>query len=195
MCAIAPSTPSTTFAAITRRGTPCTSRPRSAGRTRGSTRPHGRVAAHLAARVEQRAHERRQVRRDAGRVDQQRLGGAADAGAAQLGVQHDRARHVEVGGAIHVDVADALEVADHRHARLLLHARDEALAAARHDHVDVVGHAGEHVADGRAVLVGTSWMQASGRPAARSPSTRQAWIACSSDGSRCRRAGSPRCPT
>ena len=84
-------------------------------------------------------------------VDQQRLGRAADAGAPQLRVQHDRARHLEVGVAVDVDVADALEVADHRHPRLGLHARDEALAAARHDHVDEVGHAGEHLADRGAV--------------------------------------------
>ena len=40
--------------------------------------------------------------------------------------------------AIDVHVAVALEMADHRHARLLLHALDQALAAARHDDVDVV---------------------------------------------------------
>ena len=43
---------------------------------------------------------------------------------------------VEVGGRVDVDVADAFEVREDRHARLLLHARDQALAAARHDHVD-----------------------------------------------------------
>ena len=41
-----------------------------------------------------------------------------------------------VGGLVDIDVADAFEMREHRHARLGLHARDQALAAARHDHVD-----------------------------------------------------------
>ena len=60
-------------------------------------------------------------------------------------------RHVEVGVAIDVDVAHAFEMREHRHARLLLHALDEALAAARHDDVDAAVEAGQHVADGGAV--------------------------------------------
>ena len=40
---------------------------------------------------------------------------------------------------------------EHRHARFLLHARDQALAAARHDHVDGAVEAGEHHADRGAV--------------------------------------------
>ena len=94
---------------------------------------HGVIAAHLAAGRQQILDQRRQVRRDAGPVHQQRLGGAADAGAPQLGVEHDGARHGQVGVPVHVDMAVAFEVADHRHARFLLDARHQALAAARHD--------------------------------------------------------------
>ena len=52
---------------------------------------------------------------------------------------------------VHVGVADALEVADDRHARVLLHARDQAVAAARHDHVDELLHVREQIADGLAI--------------------------------------------
>ena len=85
---------------------------------------------------------RRKVRGGAGAIDQQGLGSAADAGAAHLGVERDGARHAHVRVAIDVHVAVALEMADHRHARFLLHALDQTLAAARHDHVDVIRHAG-----------------------------------------------------
>ena len=37
---------------------------------------------------------------------------------------------------VDIDVADAFEMGEDRHARLVLHARDQALAAARHDDVD-----------------------------------------------------------
>ncbi len=40
---------------------------------------------------------------------------------------------------------------EHRHARLGLHAADQVLAAARHDHVDRAVEAGEHHADRLAV--------------------------------------------
>ena len=84
-------------------------------------------------------------------VDQQRLGRAADAGAPHLGVEHDRLRHVELGRLVHVDVANAFEMREHRHARLRLHARDQALAAARHDDVDGAVEPGEHHPDRGAV--------------------------------------------
>ena len=94
-----------------------------------------------------RDHDRHQVRRRAGAVDEQRLGGAADAGAAHLGVERDGARHAHVGVAIDIHVAVAFEVSDHRHARLLLHPRHQTLAAARHDDVEILAHPGKHVAD------------------------------------------------
>ncbi len=84
-------------------------------------------------------------------VDQQALGRAAHAGAPHLGVEHQRDRDVEIGAAIDVGVADAFEMREHRHAGLGLHAGDEALAAARHDHVDGAVEARQHVADGVAI--------------------------------------------
>ena len=80
---------------------------------------------------------------------------------------------------IDIDVADALEVTDHRHARFLLHARDEALAAARHDarrSQPVRPH--EHQADRRAVgrrhELDARFGQSRGAQARR---RRHAWIA------------------
>ncbi len=86
-----------------------------------------------------------------GAIDQQRLGGAAHAGAAHLGVDDERFCHRQVRAAIDVGVADAFQVREHRHARFVLHARDEALAAARHDHVDGAVEPLQHQADGLAV--------------------------------------------
>ena len=60
-------------------------------------------------------------------------------------------RHGEIGGAVDVGVADAFEVREHRHARFVLHAVDEALAAARHDDVDRAVEALQHEADGVAI--------------------------------------------
>ena len=45
----------------------------------------------------------------------------------------------------------AFEVREHRHARLGLHPGDEALAAARHDHVDCAVKTRKHQADRGAV--------------------------------------------
>ena len=73
-------------------------------------------------------------------VEQQALHRAADAGAPGLGVQHHLGRHRRVGGRTDIDVADAFEMGKDRHPRLALDEPDEALAAARHDHVDMLGH-------------------------------------------------------
>ena len=58
--------------------------------------------------------------------------------------------------------------ADHRHARLLLHARDQALAAARHDHVDAVAVEPASMCPTAArSVVGTIWiggLRQAGRP-------------------------------
>jgi hypothetical protein len=62
-----------------------------------------------------------------------------------------------------VGVADAVEVGEHRHARIGLHPRDQALAAARHDHVDQARRR-QHRADRRAVLRRHSWTAAAGTP-------------------------------
>ena len=57
------------------------------------------------------------------------------------------ARHGEIGAFMHIDVAHAFEMREHRYARFFLHAGDEALAAARHDYVDGATEAREHEAD------------------------------------------------
>ena len=110
---------------------------------------HCLVPAHLAARVEQRAHDR--FGAGPATIEQHRFGRAAHAGPPQLCVQHDLARHRRIGIAIDVDVAVALQMSDDRHARFLLHALDQTAPAARHDDVDEVHHAREHVAHRGAV--------------------------------------------
>ena len=107
------------------------------------------------------------------RVDEQRLGRAAHAGAPHLGVEHDLLRHLEIGGRVHIDMADAFEMREDRHARLRLHAGDEALAAARHDHVDHAAEAREHEADRRAVGGRHELHRVGGQPARSRPSTRR----------------------
>ena len=160
-----------------------TSPPRVAGFTRASAALHGGVAAHFAAGVEQHGDQRLEMRRRHGAIDQQRLGRAADAGAPHLGVEHDGLGHVERGGLVDIDMADAFEMREHRHARFGLHARDQALAAARHDDVDgAVETVQHHRRRRRGRAVGTSWIAASGRSAARRPSTSAAWMARTSDG-------------
>ena len=106
------------------------------------------VAAHRAARGEQRLDERGEHRRRGGAVDQQRLGGAADAGAPHLRIDDDPDRLVEVRRAIDVDVHEPFEMREDGDPRLALHALDEALAAARHDDVERSPEALQHFADG-----------------------------------------------
>ena len=122
-----------------------------AGLTRASVFCCRSVAAHLAACFEQRLYQRGQDIRRGRRIDEQRFRRPAHAGAAHLGVEHDAHRHVEIGVTVDVGVAEALEVREHRHARLLLHALDQALAATRHDDIDGAVEAAKHVADGGAV--------------------------------------------
>src|SRR5256884_2096518 len=64
---------------------------------------HGRVAAHLAAGFDQHLDQRLQIDRCACAIDEQRFGRAADAGPAHLSVQHDRLRHIQIGGSIDID--------------------------------------------------------------------------------------------
>ena len=95
------------------------------------------------------AKRRQHLPRDAAR-DQQRLHGVAGAVALRLGVVGDAHRLVEIGLVVDVDVAHAVQVLDHRDARLARQALDQSLAAARHDDVDVFLHRDE-LADGGAV--------------------------------------------
>ncbi len=91
---------------------------------------------HLAARLHQRLDQRRKQPVGIIAVDQQRLGRPANAGPPHLGIDDDRNGHVEIGGAVHIDVAETFEMRKDRHPRLALHPRNEALATARHDDVD-----------------------------------------------------------
>ena len=115
-------------------------------------RLRARVAAHLAAGVDEILDDRLQVRGHARAIDEDRFRRAANARAPQLRVLRDAPRHVEIRGGVDVRVADAFEMAHDRHARILLHARDQTLAAARHDDVDEAGHVAQHDADGFAIL-------------------------------------------
>ena len=63
-------------------------------------------------------------------------------------------RLFEIGFGVDINVHDAFEMGEDRHARLGLHPRDQAFAAARHDHVDGAVEAGQHGADGGAVAGG-----------------------------------------
>ncbi len=109
-------------------------------RRRGDPRVHRlhiHVAAHFALGVDQRRHQR--CRRAIGAIDQHRLGRAAHAGSPHLGIDDQRLRHGGVGRTVDIAVVDAVQVGEHRHPRLFLHPRDQALAAARHDQVDELG--------------------------------------------------------
>ena len=83
-------------------------------------------------------------------VDQERLGGVADAGALDFGVHDDLDRHIEVAARVDVDMAVSLVVFQNGHRRLGDDAADQAFAAARNRQVDQIGE-GEQLADGRAV--------------------------------------------
>ena len=96
---------------------------------------------------------------------------------------------------VDIDVADAFEMGEHRHARFLLHARDQALAAARHDHVDRAVEPGEHHADRGAVARRHQLRSQppADRPCAGPASKRGMDGARWSEGSPSRRAGSRHC--
>ena len=112
------------------------------------------IPAHRAARIEQHFDERREMGGGAGAIDEQSLGRAANARSPQLGVENDLFGFAEIGVAIDEHMHDAFEMREHRHSCLGLDAGDEALAAARHDHVEIAVEAAEHFADRRAVLDG-----------------------------------------
>ena len=84
-----------------------------------------------------------------------------------------------IGVRVDVDVAHAVEMLDHRHLRVARDALDQALAAARHDHVDVL-FVGDQVADCGAVGGGDHLhgvvRQAGGAQALRARSAAIAWL-------------------
>ena len=106
-----------------------------------------RIASYFAACLDQHLDQCFEDERRRSAIHEQGLSRAANAGPAHLGVEHDLLRHGEVGRRVHVDMADAFEMGEDRHPRLFLHARHEALAAARHDDVDSAAEAAEHQPD------------------------------------------------
>ena len=95
-------------------------------------------------------------------IDQQRLRRAADAGAAHFGVEDNLFGHIERGRFVNEDVAYAFKVREYRHPRFGLNARDQALATARHDDVEIAIEPRQHQANGCAVagrdeLNGSLW--------------------------------------
>ena len=76
-------------------------------------------------------------------VDQQTFRRATNPGAAGLGVQNHAPRFVQIGIAVGIDVANAFQMGENRHPRFGLDQTDQTLAAARHDHVDIIGR-GQH---------------------------------------------------
>ena len=151
MCAIAPSTPSTTLAAMMASRYSVDQSSSLAGLTRGS-----------AARVASSPRTSQPASISMATSGSRCVGATARStssvsAAPQTPVRRILAlstidlRHVEVGGLVDIDVADAFEMREHRHARLGLHARDQALAAARHDHVDGAVEPRQHQPDRGAV--------------------------------------------
>src|ERR687889_124723 len=69
-------------------------------------------------------------------VNQQRLGRVADAGALNLGVEHDAARHAGIRRGVDVNVAIAVAVDDVGDRCLVLDALDQFPAPTRHKQVD-----------------------------------------------------------
>jgi hypothetical protein len=84
-------------------------------------------------------------------VDQQRLGRAADAGAAHLGVDDDLHGHVEIGGSVDIDVADAFEMREDRHARLVCTRATRLLPPRGTMTSMIAAEPAQHLADGGAV--------------------------------------------
>ena len=71
-------------------------------------------------------------------MDQQAFGRVAHARPLTLGVDDDPLRHRQIGGSVHVNVAVALVVLEHRHFRFGGDPADQSLAAARNDEVDAL---------------------------------------------------------
>ena len=111
----------------------------------------GIVAMDFTSGCDQRFGDRGDVGCDYGLIDQHAFRRTADRGAAHLGVDDDIDGHVEIGLRVDVDVADAFQMRENGNAGFGLDTADEALAATRHDDVDVAVKAGQHGANGVAV--------------------------------------------
>ena len=109
-----------------------------------------RVTAHLHALGGQQRTDLGQELRRHGARHQQAFGGVAGAVLLRLGVVDHAQRHRQVAGRVNEHMAVAVQVLDHRHPGLAADALDQALAAARDDDVDKLGHR-DQLADGGAV--------------------------------------------
>ena len=107
------------------------------------------IAAQFAAGIKQVGHYRRRIGK--ARIKQQRFHRPAHTGAAQLGVERDGPRLGRIGGGMDVAVIDPVQMGQHRHPRIGLDPCHQALAPARHDHINQPG-GGQHCADCSAVL-------------------------------------------
>ncbi len=104
----------------------------------GDQRPGGGIAAQLDPACAQRVGSQRQeARRDVG-MHQQGLQRIAGRRTRHLAVQQQAQRQLQVGAVVHVQVAHALVVLDHRYPRMLGDEADQALATARDRQVDDV---------------------------------------------------------
>src|SRR5690606_38025126 len=119
-----------------------------------------RTAAQLHTLVTVDGSQRRQhAWRDVS-VYQQRLHGIAGRVALGLGVVGDTDGLVQIGGHVDVDMADAIQVLDHRHGGIAADALDQALAAARDDDIDKFGHADQRPYGG--TISGFDYLHGSG---------------------------------
>ena len=89
-----------------------------------------------------------------GFVEQQCFGGAANAGAAHLGVDHHFLGHGWVRCFVNIDVADAFKVTENRDAGFVLNPGNQTFAAAWNDDVDGATQTFEHFTNGGAVCGG-----------------------------------------
>ena len=105
-----------------------------------------RIAAHGTPGIQQRLHQRLQMRCGTGRIDQQCFSRATHAGAAHFCIDDYFFCHIQISAGMHIDMANAFEMRKHRHTRLILHTRDKAFSATRHNHVDRAVQAAQHVA-------------------------------------------------
>ena len=84
---------------------------------------------------------------------QQAFRGIAGAVFLRLGIVGDGHCHANVARVVHIRVAIAIEVLDHRHSGLGTDALNQPLAAARNDHIHIFGH-GDQAANSRTVRGG-----------------------------------------
>jgi hypothetical protein len=98
---------------------------------------------------------------------QQAFAGVAGAVLLRLGVVGHLDRHGQVAGVVHIGVAVAVQVLDDGHLGIAADALDQALAAARDDHVHILRH-GNQLAHGLAVGGLHQLHRIGGRPASAS---------------------------